>query len=1312
MKKLLSIIVFAFGIFFFSGTLHAKADFACDQYPQYDISPRSSIHSTGISFYNSSATYYRPYGVCFPSFNNAIDTSVVGDERDFLKVMRLDANDAPLTGYVNSVSVNPGEFVSLNAFVHNNGFLNDPRVVANGVKTSLTNFSVSSQGYYVSPVFNTSQSFSQSISASNTTLASVSDSASVSSLSGKKIRLRYLPNNIFITSAVQSSAYVAIHPSEFLVSTGASIGSIGQERSGSFSGSLDNSMYTYAAFYVDAAEYDLWIDKTVRVSGSSSAYQKTLSNISTGTLLEYKLDYKSLQGTYTMEADGVILEDDYDESKITLNVSSLPAGCSNVNVNGNYKIRCDIGTLLPTGNVRSITYTATVRDTATGNIVNTANISATPNYDINMANNTSQSTVAVITPTTPTCTLTANPTTIQTGGTSTLSWTTTNATSASINQGIGAVTPVTSGNITVSPTTTTTYTMTVTGTGGTSTCIAQVSISAPNAPTCTLTTNPTTIQTGGTSTLSWTTTNATSASINQGIGAVTPVASGNRSVSPTATTTYTMTVTGTGGTSTCIATINISSGADPVFTVVKNIYQITNSQGTVTQTPPFSPDPPQVNNGDIVHYRITITNTGNASGNVQLTDTPSPSTPNIAFGPIENQVVTMSGGTHDGGTLQNLNGITFTGIPASGNAVVTYTRQANANTISSPNTFINVAKLSTGPQDDATVIVNPIPIYELSKTVTPSILSSSSTMNTTYTIRVKNRTGITQNVTLRDVIGTITGGGSITRENPSTISASFDPAGSGTLGTHDAYDNIVIQNLQNNATAIITYSATGVDTNITAGGSSQVPNTVTLVNSGQTATANVTITKAPTGSLSLQKSVNPSNAGRGGSVAYAITVTNGTTTAQTFTLSDVLGSASNGGSITKADPSTITATFTGGGTLGAHTSYNAIEIQNLEVGKSVTIRYNANASNAGIPTNGSSSVPNTATIVGTNLSASASVLITGPSGGGGGGGGGGGSRQIIRGTIDLFIKKHVKSGNEYLDADTCEAGAELQKNNVTKTDFRIRVTNNGTFGAEKVVVKDIFESGSNFTLTHIQNVQGATFDSGANTFTIASVPANGFRDITFTADVKTSLSGNGVNIGRIESFDFSADSTFYKLDKREGVGRSDSACVVAGSPQNPGSRLSKTANRREVKAGEEIIYTLSFKNDGNVDFTNVILTDEFPSEYLEIIDAGPGRLTNNRQIEFRNRFLPAGETQRIQVKMRVKEGTPEGTRLINTLRVKVDQITIDDEAKAEVIVVAEHIPTPPQKIPQTGIPLSLFGTFLFMGASGYYWISHIRRRRR
>jgi uncharacterized repeat protein (TIGR01451 family) len=1231
MKKLLSIIVFAFGIFFFSGTLHAKADFACDQYPQYDISPRSSIHSTGISFYNSSATYYRPYGVCFPSFNNAIDTSVVGDERDFLKVMRLDANDAPLTGYVNSVSVNPGEFVSLNAFVHNNGFLNDPRVVANGVKTSLTNFSVSSQGYYVSPVFNTSQSFSQSISASNTTLASVSDSASVSSLSGKKIRLRYLPNNIFITSAVQSSAYVAIHPSEFLVSTGASIGSIGQERSGSFSGSLDNSMYTYAAFYVDAAEYDLWIDKTVRVSGSSSAYQKTLSNISTGTLLEYKLDYKSLQGTYTMEADGVILEDDYDESKITLNVSSLPAGCSNVNVNGNYKIRCDIGTLLPTGNVRSITYTATVRDTATGNIVNTANISATPNYDINMANNTSQSTVAVITPTTPTCTLTANPTTIQTGGTSTLSWTTTNATSASINQGIGAVTPV---------------------------------------------------------------------------------ASGNRSVSPTATTTYTMTVTGTGGTSTCIATINISSGADSVFTVVKNIYQITNSQGTVTQTPPFSPDPPQVNNGDIVHYRITITNTGNASGNVQLTDTPSPSTPNIAFGPIENQVVTMSGGTHDGGTLQNLNGITFTGIPASGNAVVTYTRQANANTISSPNTFINVAKLSTGPQDDATVIVNPIPIYELSKTVTPSILSSSSTMNTTYTIRVKNRTGITQNVTLRDVIGTITGGGSITRANPSTISASFDPAGSGTLGTHDAYDNIVIQNLQNNATAIITYSATGVDTNITAGGSSQVPNTVTLVNSGQTATANVTITKAPTGSLSLQKSVNPSNAGRGGSVAYAITVTNGTTTAQTFTLSDVLGSASNGGSITKADPSTITATFTGGGTLGAHTSYNAIEIQNLEVGKSVTIRYNANASNAGIPTNGSSSVPNTATIVGTNLSASASVLITGPSGGGGGGGGGGGSRQIIRGTIDLFIKKHVKSGNEYLDADTCEAGAELQKNNVTKTDFRIRVTNNGTFGAEKVVVKDIFESGSNFTLTHIQNVQGATFDSGANTFTIASVPANGFRDITFTADVKTSLSGNGVNIGRIESFDFSADSTFYKLDKREGVGRSDSACVVAGSPQNPGSRLSKTANRREVKAGEEIIYTLSFKNDGNVDFTNVILTDEFPSEYLEIIDAGPGRLTNNRQIEFRNRFLPAGETQRIQVKMRVKEGTPEGTRLINTLRVKVDQITIDDEAKAEVIVVAEHIPTPPQKIPQTGIPLSLFGTFLFMGASGYYWISHIRRRRR
>ena len=170
-------------------------------------------------------------------------------------------------------------------------------------------------------------------------------------------------------------------------------------------------------------------------------------------------------------------------------------------------------------------------------------------------------------PPAPTCTLSASPTAIQTGGSSTLSWTTTNASAFSINQGIGSLAPVAAGSTSVSPTATITYTGTATGPGGTVHCAATVTVTStpppPAAPTCTLSASPAAIQTSGSSTLSWTTTNATSFSIDQSIGPVIPVASGSKSVSPPTTTTYTGTATGPGGTVHCAATVTVTSTPPP-----------------------------------------------------------------------------------------------------------------------------------------------------------------------------------------------------------------------------------------------------------------------------------------------------------------------------------------------------------------------------------------------------------------------------------------------------------------------------------------------------------------------------------------------------------------------------------------------------------------------------------------------------------------------------------------------------------------------------------------------------------------------------
>src|SRR5882724_3101214 len=85
----------------------------------------------------------------------------------------------------------------------------------------------------------------------------------------------------------------------------------------------------------------------------------------------------------------------------------------------------------------------------------------------------------------------------------------------------------------------------------------------PSAPTVTqFTAEPTSIQRGQSATLRWEVSgNATSVSIDQGVGAVQNT--GNRRVTPSDSTTYTLTATGAGGSVTASATITVSSPPPP-----------------------------------------------------------------------------------------------------------------------------------------------------------------------------------------------------------------------------------------------------------------------------------------------------------------------------------------------------------------------------------------------------------------------------------------------------------------------------------------------------------------------------------------------------------------------------------------------------------------------------------------------------------------------------------------------------------------------------------------------------------------------------
>jgi Protein of unknown function (DUF4038)/Putative collagen-binding domain of a collagenase len=163
----------------------------------------------------------------------------------------------------------------------------------------------------------------------------------------------------------------------------------------------------------------------------------------------------------------------------------------------------------------------------------------------------------------PTVTLTPNPASIAPGGSSTLTWTTTNATSCTASGGSFTGTRPTSGSEQVSPAVTTVYGLSCDGPGGTGSRNATVTVTAIPAPTVTLTPNPASIAPGGSSTLTWTTTNATSCTASGGSFTGTRPTSGSEQVSPAVTTVYTLSCSGAGGSGSGMATVTVGITPPP-----------------------------------------------------------------------------------------------------------------------------------------------------------------------------------------------------------------------------------------------------------------------------------------------------------------------------------------------------------------------------------------------------------------------------------------------------------------------------------------------------------------------------------------------------------------------------------------------------------------------------------------------------------------------------------------------------------------------------------------------------------------------------
>lgn len=171
------------------------------------------------------------------------------------------------------------------------------------------------------------------------------------------------------------------------------------------------------------------------------------------------------------------------------------------------------------------------------------------------------------TPTTPLpkcVSFTASPNTLPNGGgKTTLTWTTSNAKTASIAPTIGNV--AVNGSTTVTIATSTNFTLTIVGSNDkTASCAVPVTVTPPTplpftcANNVTLSASPTSINRGENSVITWSTTGVDSLSFNTGISAT--GLSGSATVSPTDTTSYILTAKKGNETIACPVSVSVTTG--------------------------------------------------------------------------------------------------------------------------------------------------------------------------------------------------------------------------------------------------------------------------------------------------------------------------------------------------------------------------------------------------------------------------------------------------------------------------------------------------------------------------------------------------------------------------------------------------------------------------------------------------------------------------------------------------------------------------------------------------------------------------------